>query len=354
MGKLWQKLMRPVMFGLDAEWAHELGIEALRLGLASPFACGEVPSFGEIERFGLKFVNPLGMAAGFDKNGIVVNQLASLGFGFVEVGTVTFEPQPGNPKPRMFRLPDDHGLINRLGFNNEGSAVVAERLKKLDRKCIVGVNIGKNKNVPNKEATENYLKSFDLVYAVADYVAVNISSPNTPNLRELQKADSLEELLGALTSRNNELGRKPLLVKIAPDLTESEIEAIVDIGKRYELDGLIATNTTVSREGLKTDIGKIGDGGLSGKPLATRSTEVISAIYKYSKGQLPIIGVGGIFTADDAFAKIAAGASLIQAYTGFIYGGPTFAFDVLKGLAAILKERGFENLDQAVGSAVSE
>ena len=341
------------MFGLDAERAHELGIEALRLGLAAPLAGGEVSSFGEIERFRLNFANPLGMAAGFDKNGIVINQLALLGFGFVEVGTVTFEPQPGNPKPRMFRLPDDQALINRLGFNNDGAVAVSERLKKLERKCVVGVNIGKNKNVPNEEATENYLKSFDLVHSVADYVAVNISSPNTPNLRELQKADNLEELLGALVLRNTELGRKPLLVKIAPDLSESEIEAIVDICLRYEIAGMIATNTTISRDGLKADISNIGDGGLSGKPLKKRSTEVISSIYKYSKGKLPIIGVGGIFNAEDAFAKIAAGASLVQAYTGFVYGGPTFARDVTAGLATLLRERGFENLDQAVGSAVT-
>ena len=280
-------------------------------------------------------------------------QLASLGFGFVEVGSVTFDPQPGNPKPRMFRLPKDQALINRLGFNNDGAVVVAERLKKLDRKCVVGVNIGKNKAVPNEEATENYLKSFDLVHPVADYVAVNISSPNTPNLRELQKADSLDELLRALTARNSELGKKPILVKIAPDLSKSEIEVIVDICLRRNIDGVIATNTTVSRDGLKTDVSEIRDGGLSGKPLEQRSDEVISTIYRYSKGNPPIIGVGGIFNAEDAFAKIAAGASLIQAYTGFVYGGPTFPRVVISGLAAILSDRGFENLDEAVGSAVA-
>ena len=342
------------MFGLDAERAHEIGIEALRLGLATPFAVGETANLGEIERFGLKFANPLGIAAGFDKNGVVVNQLASLGFGFVEVGTVTFDPQPGNPKPRLFRLPEDQALINRLGFNNNGAAVVAERLKNLDRKCIVGVNIGKNKNVPNEEATGNYLKSFELVHPVADYIAVNISSPNTPNLRELQKSDNLEELLGAMVLRNNDHGRKPLLVKIAPDLSEAEIEAIVDICLRFEIDGVIATNTTISRDGLQTDVSKIGNGGLSGKPLTLRSNEVISSIYKYSKGSLPIIGVGGIFNAEDAFAKFAAGASLIQAYTGFIYGGPTFARDITNGLAAILKEREFKGIDHAVGSAIVE
>ena len=356
MSLFWSNIIRPAMFGLDAERAHDLGVEAMRLGLAAPFAVGATESiFAGVERFGLKFTNPLGLAAGFDKNGIVVNQLASLGFGFVEVGTVTYEPQPGNPKPRLFRLPEDQALINRLGFNNDGAVVVAERLKKLGRRCIVGVNIGKNKNVPNAEATANYLKSFDLVHPVADYIAANISSPNTPNLRELQNADSLNELLGALVSRNKDLGHKPLLVKIAPDLSQAEIEAIVDVCLRYEIDGIIATNTTISRHGLKTtDIKSIGDGGLSGKPLKHRSNEVISLIYKYSKGRLPIIGVGGIFNADDAFAKIAAGASLIQAYTGFIYGGPSFAYRVTKGLAAILNERGFEGLDQAIGSSVGD
>ncbi len=337
------------MFNLDAERAHEMGIKALEMGLASPFySDAGADGLGEIERFGLKFANPLGLAAGFDKNGVAVDQLASLGFGFVEVGTVTYEPQQGNPKPRMFRLPEDQGLINRLGFNNEGAFGVAERLKTINRKCVVGVNIGKNKDVPNEEATDNYLKSFDLVHPVADYVAVNISSPNTPNLRELQKADNLEELLVALTSRNNELGSRPILVKIAPDLRKAEIEAIVDMCLRHGIDGIIATNTTISRDGLRSNIDE--SGGLSGKPLEQRSNEVITTIYRYSKGKLPIIGVGGIFNAEDAFAKIAAGASLIQAYTGFVYGGPSFARDVTSGLAEILKERGFKNLDDAVGS----
>jgi len=352
MSKLWQKLIRPAVFGLDAEQAHEIGIKALKLGFGSFGSPRTDIEFGEIERFGLKFANPLGVAAGFDKNGIVVNQLASLGFGFVEVGTVTFDPQPGNPKPRLFRLPEDQALINRLGFNNDGALVVAERLKKLDRRCIVGVNIGRNKDVPNEEATENYLKCFEVVYGVADYVAVNISSPNTPNLRKLQQGDELEELLAVLQRRNLELGPKPLLLKIAPDLTESEIEAIVDIALQYELSGIIATNTTISRDGLATKgVDQIGKGGLSGRPLRKISTDVISTISRHSKGKLPIIGVGGIFTAEDAFAKIAAGASLIQAYTGFVYAGPSFARDTNRGLAAILKERGYKTLDEAVGSA---
>lgn len=363
MSFLWEKLVRPVLFRLDAETAHEIGINALAKGLARPFATrSDFPELST-ERFGLKFDNPLGIAAGFDKNGIAVNELASLGFGFVEVGTVTFEPQTGNERPRMFRLPEDKALINRLGFNNQGAKGVATRLAKIDRTCVVGVNIGKNKSVPNEEAVENYLKSFDLVHPVADYIAINISSPNTPNLRELQKSENLEELLSALQKRNREISGepskggtqnlKPILVKIAPDLAESEIEAAVDICQRYEIAGIIATNTTISREGLKTkDPASFGAGGLSGKPLAKKSNEVISTIFRYSKGKLPIIGVGGIFTAEDAFEKIASGASLLQAYTGFVYGGPSFASSVNEGLAEILKKKGFDRLDDAIRSGV--
>ncbi|MEQ1605819.1 MAG: quinone-dependent dihydroorotate dehydrogenase [Pyrinomonadaceae bacterium] len=356
---IYTSIIRPALFHLPAETVHELGIEALRLGLAG-FAAPKhhiYNEFGVIERFGLRFANPLGIAAGFDKNAVVVNPLEKLGFGFVEVGTVTYDPQPGNPKPRMFRLPADEALINRLGFNNDGAAKVADRLKSLKRNCVVGVNIGKNKDVPNEEATENYLKCFDLIHAHADYVAVNISSPNTPNLRELQKADSLGELLGELQKRNQELSganpMKPLLVKIAPDLTSGEVESIVEIALRYELAGIIATNTTISRESLKTNnVSSLGAGGLSGRPLTKRSTEVVSEIHRYSKGRIPIVGVGGIFDAQDAFDKIAAGASLVQAYTGFVYGGPYFARDVNAGLGNILKARGFSTLDEAVGSNV--
>lgn len=356
MSKIYEKIIRPTLFKVDPEKAHEFGIETLKVGLRSKTAREifakkfATEKFENLERFGLHFKNPLGVAAGFDKNGIVVNQLAALGFGFTEVGTVTFNPQKGNEKPRMFRLPDDKALINRLGFNNEGTEKVVERLKKSNRNCIVGVNIGKNKDVPNDEAIENYLKSFDLAHTVADYIAVNVSSPNTPNLRELQKAENLEELLSELQKRNLELSAKPLLVKIAPDLNESEIEAIADIAQRLKLSGIIATNTTVKRENLKTKIDETG--GLSGKPVQKISNEIISKIYKYSKGNLPIIGVGGIFTAEDAFEKIASGASLIQAYTGFIYRGFTFARDINSGLHGILKEKGFKNLNEAVGSGI--
>jgi dihydroorotate dehydrogenase len=351
MSKIYEKLIRPILFSIRAESAHELGIEALKIGLstkfaqdfaAKRFAVGE----HELRRFGLTFKNPLGVAAGFDKNGVVVNQLASLGFGFVEVGTITFNPQKGNEKPRLFRLPEDQALINRLGFNNDGAPKIVERLKKIEPNCVLGINIGKNKGVPNEEAIENYLQSFDLGHEIADYVAVNVSSPNTPNLRDLQKADNLERLLGELQKRN--VAAKPLLVKIAPDLSEGEIEAVVDISLKLNLSGIIATNTTIKRENLKTKIDE--SGGLSGKPLQDLSNEVIQKIYKYSKGKLPIVGVGGIFTAEDAFEKIASGAALIQAYTGFIYKGFGFARDINSGLSKILRERGFNSLDEAIGT----
>lgn len=381
MSKIYKSIIRPLLFKMPTETAHELGIHSLKIGLGSKFLQNQFTkrfvcdSFGEISRFGLTFKNPLGVAAGFDKNAVVANQLSALGFGFVEVGTLTFKPQIGNPHPRLFRLPEDGALINRLGFNNYGTAAAVERLKKSRPICVLGVNIGKNKDVPNDEAIENYLQSFDLVHEVADYIAVNVSSPNTPNLRELQKADELESLLSALQERNkvqsiafrrqtfkekppkgDTLNGKPLLVKIAPDLSEAEIEAIVDICLKLNLSGIIATNTTISRENLKTNgttIKEIGAGGLSGKPIETRSNEVIQKIYKYSKGKLPIIGVGGVFTAEDAFEKIASGACLVQAYTGFVYQGFTFARDVNFGLAKILEEKGFENLDEAVGSRES-
>lgn len=338
------------MFGLDAEVAHEWGMKALRSGLAAPYYC-DSGSFGVglVKRFGLEFRNPIGIAAGFDKNAFAVNQISSLGFGFVEIGTVTYKPQTGNSKPRMFRLTQDEALVNRLGFNNDGAEAIAARLAKLKRNGIVGVNIGKNKDVPIEEATENYLACFKLLAHHADYVAINISSPNTPNLRELQRSENLDELLGVLSEEAK--GRVPLLVKIAPDLSEAEIEAVVDICVKHDITGIIATNTTISREGLASPyVEAIGAGGLSGRPLRAQSTRVVETVYRCSKGKLPIIGVGGVFTGEDAFEKIVAGASLVQAYTGFIYGGPTFARDVNVRLAEILSDKGFSTVDEAVGS----
>lgn len=360
----YRSIVRPILFRIPPETIHDIGIKALRFGLntrPSLDASAEkftVSPFGLLQRFGLQFPNPLGVAAGFDKNCQVVYQLAALGFGSVEVGTVTLKSQPGNDKPRLFRLPDDDALINRLGFNNDGASKIAERLNSADEAdCVIGVNIGKNKDVALDDAVENYLNCFEQVMPAADYVAVNVSSPNTPNLREMQRSENLEELLSSLQKLNREMSEggpiKPLLVKIAPDLSEAEIEAAVDICQRHDIAGIIATNTTISRDRLKTkDVESFGAGGLSGKPLARRSNEVISTIYRYSKGKLPIVGVGGIFTAEDAFEKIASGASLLQAYTGFIYSGPSFARTVNEGLAEILKKKGFGRLDDAVGSGV--
>jgi len=359
MANYFEKLIRPVLFRLDAEQAHELGIKALEKGFAKPGSLRPAEAarqklvFGPIERFGLKFENPLGIAAGFDKNAKVANQLADLGFGFVEVGTVTYMPQSGNPKPRLFRLPNDRALINRLGFNNDGAEAVAKRLLETSRNCVVGVNIGRNKDVDNEQAIENYLQAMDKLHAVADYIAINVSSPNTPNLRDLQSAENLDSLIGHLQKRNQELGKKPLLLKIAPDLQNEEIEEIVDICIAQGVSGIIATNTTISRTGLKTaDPERFGMGGLSGAPLASRSNEVISTIYRRSNGKLYIIGVGGVFNAENAFEKIAAGAALVQAYTGFVYSGPSFARKLVSGLADVLARRGFNSLDEAVGSAV--
>jgi dihydroorotate dehydrogenase len=352
MSLLWEKLIRPIMFRFDAERAHEVGIKALKNGFAAPFySNAENFKFGPIERFGLKFPNPLGVAAGFDKNALVFNELASLGFGFVEVGTVTLKPQKGNEKPRMFRLSADQALINRLGFNNDGALAIADRLKNSKRKCIVGVNIGKNKDVPNEEAVKNYLACFEIIHSVADYIAVNVSSPNTPGLRDLQKGENLNELVSAIQTRNRKLGAKPLLLKIAPDLTDKDVDTAVDICIQHEVAGMIATNTTISREGLRTkNVESFGSGGLSGKPLADRSNRIIAQIFRKTDGKLPIIGVGGIFTSKDAFNKIASGASLVQAYTGFVYGGPTFARDIIDGLERVLDSKRFSTFDEAVGS----
>lgn len=351
MSFLWEKLLRPAAFAFEAEHAHDLGIRALKHGLARPFYVAD-PAFGldPFELFGLRFANPLGIAAGFDKNGIVTDQLARLGFGFIEAGTVTLHPQPGNPKPRMFRLPGDRALINRLGFNNLGAAALVANVRENQRRCVIGINIGKNKNVPNEEAVEAFAKTFEIVHPVADYIAINVSSPNTPGLRDLQRSDAFEPLVAELQLRNRELGRKPLLVKIAPDLDDAGIKEITDICIDAGIDGMIATNTTIARGSLRTpNVEHIGDGGLSGAPLFDRSNDVIRTVFRHSGGRMPIIGVGGVFTANDAFAKISAGASLIQAYTGFVYGGPTFAKEIVTGLGKILRDRGFADVESAVG-----
>src|SRR5437660_7905418 len=334
--------------------------EALRRAARARF---ERSLFGELRRFGLSFKNPIGMAAGFDKNGVVARELAALGFGFVEVGTVTNVAQPGNPRPRLFRLPSDRALVNRLGFNNDGAEALARRLTSARPDCVLGVNIGKSRVVPVEEATADYLASFEAVRAHADYVAVNVSSPNTPGLRELQRADLLAALLGELQRRNRELAERdarapvPLLVKVAPDLGAGELEMIVDVARRVEVAGIIATNTTTSREGLRTpgeQVVACGEGGLSGAPLRQRSTQIIAALRRLTRGTLEIVGVGGVFKAEDAWEKICAGAGLVQLYTGFVYEGFGVARRINEGLAALLERQGFRTLDEAVGCRADE
>jgi dihydroorotate dehydrogenase len=367
---LYRSILRPVLFRLPPESVHELALHSLSLALSLPWmrrvatARFERAPFGELRRFGLSFRNPVGLAAGFDKNGVAAEGLAALGFGFIEVGTVTRQAQPGNPRPRLFRLPLDRALINRAGFNNEGAAAVVERLSRHRPDCVLGVNIGKSRSVPVEDAIPDYLASFDAVHPIADYIVVNVSSPNTPNLRELQRPDALSALLKALQERNAELSRGPtrseavpLLVKIAPDLGMHDLEAIVEVALGAGLRGIIATNTTTSRMGLKTpqsEIEACGQGGLSGAPLRARSTEIIARLYHLTRGKLPIIGVGGIFNASDAWEKICAGASLVQLYTGFIYEGIGVVSRINDGLAEIAEREGLRSLDEAVGCRAAE
>ncbi|MCA1605482.1 MAG: quinone-dependent dihydroorotate dehydrogenase, partial [Acidobacteria bacterium] len=297
-------------------------------------------------------------------DGVALESLAALGFGFIEAGTVTYQPQPGNERPRLFRLPLDKALINRAGFNNEGAVAFAQRVKNKRPGCILGISIGKSKVVAFEDAVTDYLKSFTVVYPIADYVAVNVSSPNTPRLRELQQAEQLEELLQALQKRNRELAEKPdgrgvlpILVKLSPDLDHHELQNVVAVAQRNKVAGLIATNTTVARAPLKTNseaVRACGDGGLSGAPLKQRSRQMIATLYNMTEGLMPLIGVGGIFTADDAWEMIAAGASLVQIYTGFIYEGPTIVKTINEGLRRIISNEGFVSLDEAVGSRAKE
>ena len=351
------RLLRPILFRLPPETAHELALHSLSL-LPPKFFVRSGTSSNPITRFGLTFPNPVGLAAGFDKNGIALRSLAALGFGFIEAGTVTYHAQPGNPRPRLFRLSEDQALINRAGFNNDGAAAFARRVERQRPDCVLGVSIGKSKITPLENAIEDYLSSFELVYKIADYVAVNVSSPNTPQLRELQQSQQLEALLSALQTRRRELEKDvPLLVKLSPDLEHRDLEMIVEVIERVQIDGIIATNTTVSRANLRTDAKRVaafGEGGLSGKPLKDRATRTIAELYQLTGGRIPLIGVGGIFTAEDAWEKIAAGASLVQLYTGFIYQGPRIAREINEGLAEILAREGFQNLDAAVGCRVKE
>lgn len=342
---MYRSIIKPYLFKLQPEEAHYLTFSSLKNIFRLPFASEisrrlfsvEDPRL-EREVFGLKFKNPVGLAAGLDKDARLVDELTDFGFGFIEIGTLTPRPQAGNPQPRLFRLPQDYSLINRMGFNNEGVQAAVKRLRESKHQVLIGGNIGKNKDTPNEEAVGDYLLCFDALYEVVDYFVVNVSSPNTPNLRELQDKEPLRKLLNSLQERNStKSAPKPILLKIAPDLTNAQLDDIIALVSETGIAGIIATNTTISREGLTTDrktVEDIGAGGLSGRILQKRSTEVIRYLYTHSGGSFPIIGVGGIDSAEAALEKLEAGASLIQLYSGFIYEGPGLVKAINKAILA--------------------
>ena len=334
-------LARPFLFGMDPEAAHDLALASLRLaertGLASMVACGGPAR--SVKLMGLTFPNALGLAAGLDKNGDYIDALAALGFGFVEIGTVTPRPQPGNPKPRMFRLPEAQALINRLGFNNRGVDYLVANVARARYRGVLGINIGKNFDTPIARAADDYELCLSKVYPYASYITVNISSPNTKDLRQLQGADELGALAGKLKTEQKRLadvhGRYvPLVLKIAPDLDDAQLRDIASCLLKHRLDGVIATNTTIARDAVKGLAHAEEGGGLSGAPLRETSTAIIRKLALLLDGKVPIIGVGGVMNGDDARAKLAAGASLVQIYTGFIYRGPALIGEILRACAA--------------------
>lgn len=340
---MYKSVIRPLLFHFDPEKIHHFTFSILKFSAKIPGVSSWMRSMYVVEDkrlerdvFGLKFKNPIGLAAGFDKDAKLYQELSNLGFGFIEIGTLTPLPQPGNPQKRLFRLKKDQAIINRMGFNNEGVKEAAKRLRK-NKNVLIGGNIGKNKMTPNEEAIRDYEICFDELYEVVDYFVVNVSSPNTPNLRELQDKKPLTELLQSLQTKNNSKPKaKPILLKIAPDLTNNQLMDIIDIVKTTKIAGIIATNTTISRENLESENQKEA-GGLSGKPLRERSTEVIQFLSEKSEKAFPIIGVGGIHSPKDALEKLNAGASLIQLYTGFIYEGPTLLKNINKSILKMEK-----------------
>ncbi len=344
---------RGLLFHLDPERAHHLAASALKvIGAAGRWSRPTPDASLRVRCLGLDLDSPLGMAAGFDKGEVLVRGLHALGFSHVEVGTITPRPQGGNPRPRLFRLPEHRALINRMGFNNEGTAACAERLTRLPRegRGIVGVNVGKNKDTPNDRAVDDYLAAIDALHPFADYLVVNLSSPNTPGLRALQEREPLTRLLGACVDRARPLG-KPLLVKLAPDLSPPALDEAVDVAVGCGASGVIATNTTIQRPGAVATHPRAGEaGGLSGAPLAPLSLAALRRAHARAAGRIPVIGVGGIMDAADAYARIRAGASLVQVYTGLVYGGPRFPAQVLEGLAALLRKDGFGSVEEAVGA----
>jgi dihydroorotate dehydrogenase len=335
-GAIYERLVRPALFSVSAEAAHDLAIRNLRAASNWPSVLRQLARFQPAPKpttvFGLKFPNPVGLAAGFDKNGVAIPAWAALGFGFVEVGTVTAKPQPGNPKPRIFRFPSQGALINRLGFNNDGADIVAARLRALRESrrwpaIPVGINLGKSKVTPLEQAVDDYLYSFRLLAPLADYVVLNVSSPNTPGLRSLQEHDALQQLLAAVT-RENATAPKPILLKIAPDLSPADLDQVVATAEENRIDGIIATNTTLDHSAIPTPLDQTG--GLSGRPLFAKSTEFVRAIR--ARSSLPIIASGGIFDAASAREKFKAGADLLQVYTGYVYRGPGLLSEIVDGL----------------------
>ena len=331
---MYKLLVRPLLFSFDPEWVHYFTLNTLKLLNKIPFSSWlfrKIYSYQnsslEKELFGIKFKNPVGLAAGFDKNGKYIKEMSNLGFGFIEIGTITPKPQPGNPKKRLFRVQNDLAIINRLGINNDGNILCAERLKKNNSDVVIGGNIGKNTATSNENADTDYIQNFEILHQYVDYFVLNVSCPNVSNFTKLQDVEFLKKLVPQLKKINStKPKKKPILIKISPDLNQDQLDETIDLIRSENLDGIIATNTTTSRNNLKTNkskIEKIGNGGLSGEPLKNKSTEIIRYISKKTKGNLPIIGVGGIMNPKDALDKIKAGADLIQLYTGFIYEGPS-------------------------------
>ncbi len=364
---IWRCLVRPVLFALPAETVHHWSMASFHASMFWPLsaclhAATRVPDPRlQTTVFGIPFENPVGLAAGFDKQAVWFNSLRQLGFSHVEVGTITGEAQPGNPQPRLFRLPQDQALINRMGFNNLGAEQAAARLANARLQTILGINIGKTKSVDVEQAVTDYVQSFRLLFPFARYFTVNVSSPNTPGLRTLQDREPLSELLRELMRQNQQMARqtssptRPILLKIAPDLNADQIGDIAALAREIPLDGIIATNTTIRREHLKTPaerLQQIGAGGLSGKPLSEISRNVIRQLYVQTDRAIPLVGAGGIMSGEDAWSMICQGASLVQVYTGFVYGGPFFVKRVNRYLAQQLDRSGFSCIADAVGSQV--
>jgi dihydroorotate dehydrogenase len=363
---LYRLVFRLLLSRLDAETAHHLGFGALRLALSIPGARALARALLRprdealrVRALGLDLPSPVGLAAGFDKDARGPEALGALGFGFVEIGTVTARAQPGNPRPRLFRLVEDAALLNRLGFNNDGADAVAARLGRgqARRRTVIGVNVGKTKAVADEHAIADYVESTATLARLADYFVVNVSSPNTPGLRDLQAVARLRPLLTAVRAALDEASperRVPLLVKIAPDLSDEDVDAVADLAVELRLDGVVATNTTLRRDGLRTDaahVQALGPGGLSGRPLRARALEVLRRLRARAGDRLVLVAVGGIETPDDAWERIRAGATLVQVYTGFVYGGPLFPRRLAVGLAARARAAGYARVQDAVGSA---